>query len=126
MVDNEGEARFSAAVVLEGDCGEEEGVEVGGVYQEGRRKIGRDKEAWCDYTRKIMKELGLEEYWEKQDVEKIHKGEWRVIVGKKMQEKEQEEWKRRVESKSKLRTYRKVKTELETEGYLEEGTQERR
>ena len=31
MVDNEGEARFSAAVVLEGDCGEEEGVEVGGV-----------------------------------------------------------------------------------------------
>ena len=97
------------------------------VYQEGRRRIGRDKEAWCDYTRKIMKELGLGEYWEKQDVEKIHKGEWRVIVGKKMQEKEQEEWKRRVESKSKLRTYRKVKTELETEEYLEEGTaQERR
>ena len=31
MVDNEGEARFSAAVVLEGDCGEEEGVEVVGV-----------------------------------------------------------------------------------------------
>ena len=44
-----------------------------------------------------------------------------------MQEKEQEEWKRRVESKSKLRTYRKVKTELETEEYIEEGTaQERR
>ena len=97
------------------------------VYQEGRRRIGRDKGAWCDYTRKIMKELGLEEYWEKQDVEKIHKGVWRVIVGKKMQEKEQEEWRRRMESKSKLRTYRKVKTELETEEYLEEGTaQERR
>jgi hypothetical protein len=27
------------------------------VYQEGRKRIGRDKGAWCDYTKKMMKEV---------------------------------------------------------------------
>ena len=66
------------------------------VYQEGRRRIGRDKEAWCDYTRKIMKELGLEEYWEKQDVEKIHKGEWRRRCRKRSRRSGKGGWRVRV------------------------------
>jgi hypothetical protein len=97
------------------------------VYQEGRRRIGSDKGAWCDYTRKVMMEVGLKDCWEKQDIMEVDKGTWKAIVRKKIQDKEQEEWRKRMESKSKLRTYRKVKTELETEKYLDEGTvQERR
>ena len=50
------------------------------VYQEGRRRIGRDKGAWSDCTKKMMKEVGLEEYWEKQDVMEVDKGTRRSIV----------------------------------------------
>jgi hypothetical protein len=96
------------------------------VYQEGRRRLGVDKEAWCDYTKKMMKEVGLEEYWENQDVIEVYRGVWRAIVWKKIQDKEQEEWRERMDSKPKLRTYRMVKRQLETEKYLEEGTAQQR
>ena len=96
------------------------------VYQEGRKRIGRDKGAWCDYTKKMMKEVGLGECWEKQDVMKVDKGTWRSIVWKKIQDKEQEEWRKRMDSKSKLRTYRTMKRDLEAEKYLEEGTAQQR
>ena len=96
------------------------------VYQEGRRRIGRDEGAWCDYTKKMMKEVGLEEYWENQDVMDVYRNTWRAIVWKKIQDKEQEEWRKRMDSKSKVRTYRMLKTELETEKYLEEGTAQQR
>ena len=96
------------------------------MYQEGRRRIGRDKGAWCDYTKKMMKEVSLEEYWEKQEVMEVYKRTWRAIVWKKIQDKEQEEWRKRMDSKSKLRTYRGLKSVLETEKYLEEGTAQQR
>ena len=96
------------------------------VYQEGRRRIGGDKEAWCDYTKKMMKEVGLGEYWDTQDVMVMYKKTWRAIVWKKIQDKEQDEWRKRMDSKSKLRTYRVMKRELEREKYLEEGTAQQR
>lgn len=96
------------------------------VYQEGRKEIGRDKEAWCDYTKKMMTEVGLEECWEKQDVMEVDKGTWRSIVWKKIQDKEQEKWRANMEGKSKLRTYRDMKKDLEMERYLKEGTAQQR
>jgi hypothetical protein len=56
----------------------------------------------------------------------VYKGTWRAIVWKKIQDKEQEEWRKRMDSKSKLRTYRVIKSELETEKYLIEGTAQQR
>ena len=43
----------------------------------------------------------------------------------KIQDKEEEVWRIGMDSKSKLRTYRTMKRELETEKYLEEGTAHR-
>ena len=53
-------------------------------------------------------------------------GTWRAIVWKKIQDKEQEEWRKRMDSKRKVRTYRVIKSELETEKCLEEGTAQKR
>jgi hypothetical protein len=44
------------------------------------------------------------------------------MIWKKIQDKEQDEWRKRMDSKRKLRTYRVIKRELEKEKYLEEGT----
>ncbi len=96
------------------------------MYQEGRRRIGRDEGAWCDYTKKMMKEVGLGEYWENQDVLDVYKRSWRAIVWKKIQDKEEEVWRMGMDSKSKLRTYRTIKRELKTEKSLKEGTAQQR
>jgi hypothetical protein len=59
-------------------------------------------------------------------VMKVDKGTWRSIVWKKIQDKEQEVWRKRMDSKSKLGTYRTMKRDLEAEKYLEEGTAQQR
>ena len=74
----------------------------------------------------MMKEMGLEGCWEKQDVMKVDKGTWRSIIWKKIQDKEQEEWRIRMDGKRKLRTYKTIKRELVTEKYMEEGTAQQR
>ena len=51
---------------------------------------------------------------------------WRSIVWKKIQDREQVEWRKRMDNKPKLRTYRVMKRELETEKYLDEGTAQQR
>jgi hypothetical protein len=96
------------------------------VYQECRKRVGGDEEAWCDYTRKCMRDLELDEWWESQDDMEIEADDWRSMVFEKMQNKEQEEWRVRMEGKSKLRTYRLFKQVLEREPYLEQGTASQR
>jgi hypothetical protein len=96
------------------------------VYQECRKRVGDDEEAWCDYTRKCLRELKLEDFWECQDEMNLGVDEWRSVVLAKVQEKEEREWRVRMEGKSKLRTYRQFKEVLERELYLEEGTASQR
>ena len=45
---------------------------------------------------------------------------------KKIQDEEEEEWRKRIDSKTKLRTYRAMKRNLETEKYFEKGTAQQR
>lgn len=63
------------------------------VYQEGRKRVGRDGAAWCDYTRKCLRETGLGEFWESQDSMKVGEGEWRAEVYQRIQKREEEGWK---------------------------------
>ena len=42
----------------------------------------------------------------------VYKKTWRAIVWKKIQDKEQEEWRKRMDSKSKLSTYRVMKRKI--------------
>ena len=95
------------------------------IYEEGRERERVGEESWCQYTRKVMIELGLGEYW---DVEewKVGKDEWRRKVVERIQEREEKEWMKRMEGKRKLRTYRKVKKRLEMEEYLRQGTVQQR
>ena len=70
-----------------------------------------------EYTRELLKELGLGENWSKQKVE-VSEEEWNRIINMKIQEREEVKWNKKMEQRSKLRTYIKVKDKLEIEGYL--------
>ena len=78
----------------------------------------RAKKCWTTYTEEILEELGLQAYWNKQEVEE-NKEEWNNLIFERIQAREQKVWWKSIKTKSKLRTYRKVKTKLEFEKYLE-------
>ena len=87
------------------------------VYEwELRRRKGRG--SWALYTKRLLLELGLGDYWEEQAV-KESKGEWGELISKKIHEREQKVWWRTVLERPKLRTYRLFKKKLEFEQYLE-------
>ena len=92
------------------------------VYQEGRKRVGEDQSAWCDYTRRCLEELGLERFYDRQDEYEVIGKEWKGTVREKVQEKEQKEWLERMKKKAKLRTYREFKRELRRASYLWVGT----
>ena len=73
-------------------------------------------------TEKVMKELGLGLPWTTFADFTETKPNWRSTVVKKTQDREQREWRERMEGKPKLRTYRRVKQKLEREEYLLVGT----
>ena len=76
-----------------------------------------NENSWIAYTKKLLRELNLEEYWDKQEINNT-KGEWNKLIYDKIQEREQKEWRERAQSKPKLRTYIKYKTILKEEDYL--------
>ena len=82
------------------------------------RKVELDKKNWCYHTRALLQKLGLGEKWTSEDIG-VRQGEWIATVKKAVREREEEEWKKEVASKTKLRTYTKLKTKLESELYLE-------
>lgn len=88
------------------------------VYEESRRRKDM-KDSWCNYTERLMKEVGLEEDWNYKFFDE-DKEVWKRKVIERIQEREQREWRERMSKKDKLRTYRKVKNELRMEQYLRE------
>ena len=60
----------------------------------------------------------MEEYWKEQRVKET-RGEWGELVSKKIQEREQREWRLTTQERPRLRTYRLVKKNLEYESYLD-------
>ena len=89
---------------------------------ESRKRRKQKGGTWCTYTEKVMRDLGLELPWMTFADFTEAKPKWRSTVVKKIQGKEQREWRERMEGKPKLRTYRMVKQKLEREDYLLEGT----
>ena len=87
------------------------------VYEwELRRQKG--KRSWTMYTKRLLLELGMEDYWKKQRVNETRE-EWGELVSKKIQEREQRDWWLAVQERPKLRTYKMVKKKMEYESYLD-------
>lgn len=83
------------------------------IYKQRREEFMRggkkDKKNWCYWTWKFLKELHLEHIWES---EKIELGRnFNNLVRKLIKRKEESEWRDRMEKKSKLRTYRKLRVD---------------
>jgi hypothetical protein len=89
------------------------------VYKQRREEFetqGRkDKGNWCWYTWQVLKELGREVDW---TVEHVG-GEWLKGMKEAIRNREEKEWKGRMEAKPRLRTYRLVKDKLQHERYLD-------
>ena len=72
---------------------------------------------WAKYTKKLLLDLELDDYWLKQEIDK-NREQWNKLIHDKIQEREQKEWRQRALLKPKLRTYVKYKLILEEEKYL--------
>lgn len=86
------------------------------IYEWEKDSVVNDS-SWITYTIKLLRELNLDEYWNKQEINKT-KDEWNKLIYNKIQEREQKEWRERSQLKPKLRTYIKYKTILKEEDYL--------
>ena len=73
---------------------------------------------WCHYTHKLLRSIGLEHIWQSQEIG--DKKSWNTLIKLTMRDREEENWKKEVSKKPKLRTYMKLKTKLKREEYLME------
>jgi hypothetical protein len=72
---------------------------------------------WLEETVKLIKEFQLEDAWEAQSVGNIE--DWKRRVHEAVHEKEEEEWKMRMQNQARLTLlYTTIKTELKCETYL--------
>jgi hypothetical protein len=87
------------------------------IYKESRRRyVDEGDSNWASYTHAIMKEVGLEEEWQQEEVGDLEG--WKDLVHRKVEEWEKSRWRQGVASKRKLRTYARLKEELGFEQYL--------
>ena len=75
-----------------------------------------DRHNWCYPTWKFLTDLGLEHVWESETFGS--RKDWDVVLRATIKEKEEKFWQARVQSKSKLRLYKLLKTKLCLESYL--------
>ena len=73
-------------------------------------------DTWCRYTKQLLEQLNLTEYWESNKAEEEDK--WKELVRKRIHEREEKQWLSDIKEKPKLRTYIKLKSKLEQEQYL--------
>ena len=86
------------------------------VYSESRRRwVEEGKKNWCSYTYRLMRMVGLEDEWEREECGK----DWKKIVYSKVQWWEESSWRVSMLSKRKLRVYRVFQEKLCFERYLE-------
>ena len=73
------------------------------VYQEARRRLQThpNRVNWCSSTRDALDELGLGEHWVSQSVPP----DWKELVRQKALEREERDWRERMDTKPKLDTY---------------------
>jgi hypothetical protein len=96
------------------------------VYEVGRARLDANQNAntWCNLTRKWIRQLGLEESWNKQAVD----AQWREVVQRKIMQAEEQRWRRGTLSNARLEYYSmwKPRLTLEAEEYLGEREKNRR
>ena len=109
MGDNESKERRNEAEVLVAVDSDE------GCKKRIEEAQGMD--SWCRYTKKLLMELGLEDYWISEKLGTAE--EWFLIIRDRIHEREEKQWREEMKKKPKLRTYRKFKHTLEREPYLE-------
>src|SRR5689334_23593565 len=83
------------------------------VYKESKKRMQEEIEAggvqtktWCSYTKKLLEELELGEWWEREGVEE---GQWKLLIKKRIHTREENHWREEISQKPKLRTYVKIK-----------------
>ena len=86
------------------------------IYDWGKDNSDNNN-SWIAYTKRLLENLKLNEYWLKQKIT-ITTAEWNKIIHVKIQDREQKEWRQRALLKPKLRTYIKYKKILKEEDYL--------
>ena len=79
----------------------------------------RDKKNWCYWTWKQLKDLHLEHVWESERLDSKVGRNFENLVRKLLWKREEEEWRERMEKRSKLRLYRKLKTKLGLGDYVD-------
>ena len=93
------------------------------VYEQSRQRLeielkngGLQTATWCKYTKELMEELKLDEYWEANKA--LDEEQWKKLVKSRIHEREEKTWLGKINEKPKLRTYVKLKHKLEQEQYL--------
>ena len=96
------------------------------VFKERKKTANRkDKDNWCVGTLLLLQELKLDNFWKYGFLGTREK--WRDLVRGRVRKREEDAWRRRVASRPRLGTYRKIKRSLELEEYLDvlEGQRKR-
>ena len=86
------------------------------LMYEWEREEGLEN-TWCKNTERIMRELGLEDYWIIQKTT-VNQSEWNKLIKDRIQMREEFLLLRRMKNKPKLRTYIQFKKKLRQEEYL--------
>jgi hypothetical protein len=84
------------------------------VYEASRRRAEAGRKSWCSLTRLWLRQLGLGDHWDRQEVGHG----WRELVRERVQRFEEVRWRARMATKAKLGGYMRWKTELKYEEYL--------
>ena len=92
------------------------------VYRQSKIRMSLEEEGkteltatWCKYTKRLLHQLGLGDYWESENLPE--QGEWEGLIRERIHLREEEDWKHEMKERSKLRTYITLKHKLERETY---------
>jgi len=90
------------------------------VYQTSRSRYDKNHDSpnnhslnkWCNNIHSILKGIDLEDTWNANTLTESEAAQWRGTIKEKIREREETQWKERMQSKPKLRTYILLKTQL--------------
>jgi hypothetical protein len=70
---------------------------------------------WCNNIHSLLRSIGMEETWNANTLKDSEAAQWRGTLKEKIREREETQWKERMQGKPKLRTYILLKTQLQFE-----------
>ena len=62
-------------------------------------------EKWCNNIHALLKSIDLEDAWQNNELERSEAKQWRSTIKTKIREREEMQWKERMQQKPKLHTY---------------------